>query len=223
VTDDLPFDYEPLAPPNAAATPRKCPHPRDQRQRGTLTYDDGSAVYDKCECGKLFDAERATGVDPRHRYPGNQHRRSTPPETRFWDRVKRGVGCWEWQGYRPSDHYGKIYVNGQTHRVHRYSYMLHYGAIPPGLAVGHRCDNKGCVRPDHLYLTTLGDNVRDAVRTGLIGKGVRSPLAAFTTADVHNIRALAAAGMSGSAIARQYGVWPRTVTMLLSGRRYADV
>ena len=90
-------------------------------------------------------------------------------EERFWLKVHRGDGCWEWHGCRlsqePKRNYG-IAWNGYDIRAHRYSWELTNGPVPAGMHVLHRCDNPPCVRPDHLFLGTQGDNLRDAVEKG---------------------------------------------------------
>lgn len=86
-------------------------------------------------------------------------------------------GCWEWPG-RLQKGYGFIRHEGRTQGVHRVSFLLLVGSIPPGLVVDHHCHNldescKGgptcrhrrCWNPDHLRLATIGDNSR-AGRTG---------------------------------------------------------
>lgn len=95
---------------------------------------------------------------------------------RFWSRVRRGDACWEWQGaarYRGG--YGKIYgaSAGRPQAAHRYSWELHNGPIPDGMVVGHHCDNPACVRPDHLFVGTQADNMRDASAKGRMWKGPR--------------------------------------------------
>ena len=97
---------------------------------------------------------------------------------RFWNRVKKTRGCWIWTGVI-SRRYGALKVNGRTHRAHRFSWVLRFGEIPEGLFVCHHCDNPVCVRPDHLFLGTPLDNMRDKIAKGravnLTGDAVSNP------------------------------------------------
>lgn len=89
-------------------------------------------------------------------------------EEKFWSKVVKSEGCWEWQGAKRSNGYGVIYKKGKSTQAHRFSWMITSGAIPEGMYVCHKCDNRPCVRPDHLFLGTHTDNMRDCGAKGRI-------------------------------------------------------
>jgi hypothetical protein len=84
---------------------------------------------------------------------------------RFLEKVKKGDGCWEWIGSKNSKGYGTLRRAGGHWMAHRVSYELAHGCkLPPNRWVLHRCDNPICVNPDHLFLGTQSDNMRDMAR-----------------------------------------------------------
>ena len=91
----------------------------------------------------------------------------TEPE-RFWSKVDRGGPdeCWLWRGGVSTNGYGNFYVSGRLVRAHRYAYETHYGPVAPELQVCHRCDNKPCCNPAHLFRGTKSDNMRDCAAKG---------------------------------------------------------
>lgn len=80
---------------------------------------------------------------------------------RFWSKVAKGDDCWEWQASIATTGYGQFMYEGRPHGAHRISWMLTNGDIPTGAWVLHKCDNRRCCRPDHLYLGDPAANARD--------------------------------------------------------------
>lgn len=75
-------------------------------------------------------------------------------------------GCWIWMKGISNDGYPVISAPDKTRRAHRVSYEVFNGSFDKSLMVCHRCDVPSCVNPDHLFLGTNGDNMRDAVAKG---------------------------------------------------------
>jgi hypothetical protein len=95
---------------------------------------------------------------------------------RFFSKINKTDSCWLWTGTRQRRNgiprYGFItkgrHGEGQM-SAHRASWVIHYGEIPDGLYVCHRCDNPPCVNPDHLFLGTALDNMSDMFAKGRSG------------------------------------------------------
>lgn len=109
-------------------------------------------------------------------------------EHRFWGKVLRSEECWEWNGALSHDGYGHYRCGGKVAGAHRYSYLLHNGPIPDSLLVLHHCDNRKCVRPDHLFLGTHQDNAKDRCAKGRSATGTSHARAKITEREVAAIK-----------------------------------
>lgn len=143
----------------------------------------------------------------------------------FWALVDASDtdGCWPWLGPVNGDR-GRLYWNGRPQYAYRVAWELAAGKpVPPDLHACHKCDNPICVRPDHIFLGTDGDNIRDAAAKGrLHGPGFRGeahPRSKGSDADVERARQMYAQGCLQREIAEALGVHQTTVSLWVRGRR----
>lgn len=142
-------------------------------------------------------------------------RRGTPADERFWGRVPvRGTGCWLWGGRLNSNGYGMFKLGGQGMNASRAAYMLSHGPFADGLHVLHRCDNRACVNPAHLFLGTHQDNMHDAAQKQRMRGGRGRKLSLDQRADIKRRRS----SESLSQLAAAFGV-SRTAILKVAGKR----
>ncbi len=138
------------------------------------------------------------------------------------------TGCWNWPGALNQSGYGQIGRNlGGAPKValcHRLSWEMHKGPIPPDLWVLHKCDNRRCCNPDHLFLGTNADNIRDRDQKGRHARlrGEDHPGAKLKAVEARAIRVLFDRGMNRNRIAAIFGITLATVRAIGCRRIWAD-
>lgn len=185
--------------------------------RKWLEQEQGKHVC-ACGCGEaiaIIQDHKYRGIPKFVRGHGGKVIRGLPEE-RFWKSINKTEGCWEWTGFTNDDGYGKIAINGEPVSVHRFSYQLHYGEIPLGLQVLHKCDNPPCCRPDHLFLGTRDENHKDKT---IKCRAARKLDARRVEDIVRRVRA----GESTVSLARAFGISHSGVSKIMSGLNWSHV
>ena len=154
----------------------------------------------------------------------------------FWDRVavRSDDDCWIWTGATQGGGYGALSrgsrANRRTWIASRVSYTIHFGQIPHGMLVCHRCDVVACVNPKHLFLGTDADNQRDAISKGRWSpacmnrpKGSQVGAAKLTEQAVADIRVRVASGVSQKSLAVEYGVSRSAICMAVGNKTWRSV
>ena len=153
--------------------------------------------------------------------------RRVVPE-KFWARVTKSDGCWLWQG--PVDRWG--YGRTSNRLAHRIAWELSTGESPGSLFVCHHCDTPACVRPEHLFLGTHSDNMRDKMSKGrgrgmfprgMNNAGEAHKRAKLTDDAVRRIRGMYRAGVACKDIAPLFGIAPNTAYQVAVRRKWPHV
>jgi hypothetical protein len=158
-----------------------------------------------CGCGGVVPPGRR---DYRTRFLVG-HKRPIDPVASFWKYVNKTDTCWLWTGKLHNTGYGVHRPVGRIEvTTHRFSWELHFGPIPEGKCVLHRCDVRNCVRPDHLFLGTRRDNMEDAAAKG------RMRSRRFSVQQREEILRRFKGGESQTSLAEEFGVVPNYIGYL---------
>ena len=140
--------------------------------------------------------------------PGGRPKSDTTK--RFLAKVRKmESGCHEWTAGLHRDGYGKFVDFGKTIQSHRVAYTLFVGPIPSESWVLHRCDNRKCVNPKHLFLGNALANIRD-----MDSKKRRGSRSKLTYEQVAEIRRLLSQRYSQEVIAKKFGVTQSVVSRI---------
>lgn len=123
--------------------------------------------------------------------------------------------CWQWTGIRNSNGYGRFPYKDAHLLAHRLAYVIFYGDVPKGFCVCHKCDNRLCVNPYHLWLGTQAENLQDAARKGRMyqpnTRAEKNGNTCLTWEKVRTIRKMKKAGTKNYHLAGLFGVSASTI------------
>lgn len=149
---------------------------------------------------------------------------------RFEERIypEPNSGCWLFMSTHEPGGYGRFCFNKTTRMAHRAAYEIYKGPIPDGMVVCHKCDVPACVNPDHLFLGTQSDNLKDMSDKGRRWKpewhGETHPRSKLTDDMVRQIRMERdATGASLSTLAKKYGVVHSTIAVVIRGESWTHL
>ena len=122
-------------------------------------------------------------------------------------------GCHEWTSTLHRDGYGKFHYKGQQVQAHRVAYSLFVGEIPQGMMILHKCDNRKCVNPEHLYAGTAKQNMADKIaRCRKLWGRMK-----YTQIQIDECKRLYASGMSQCEVAEKMNMDQTTVSRFVRG------
>lgn len=221
--------------PRKTTIPRVCEVCGNDFSAQPWQVRNGMGRYCSMKCVGI--SQRGPNYTPQPPRKYRASRATLPPfPERFWTHVDKSNDCWEWRAGKMATGYGSCRYNGSTQTTHRVAWQLTYGPIPAGMFVCHHCDNRICVRPDHLFLGTHADNMRDMAKKGRNYRAICTPerpshnrgsghgLSKLTEPDVAEIRRLYASGhYLQREIAERFGVNPGTVSGIVGRRSWRHV
>lgn len=178
-------------------------------------------------CGRTFFPFIQSAKHGAQKYCGRACRYvALPLSDRFWKYANRAEGCWIWSGPRDQDGYGVIGAcpcQGKNIRASHAAWRLHFGDIPEGKRICHKCDKPPCVNPDHLFLGTDAENHADAAKKGRHLPGELNHGSKLTVEAVIEIRRRYQSGDSYSHLGRIYGVTSEAISYIVRRKTWKHI
>ena len=143
----------------------------------------------------------------------------------FWNKVNKTENCWEWTASINNRGYGNFRYRSKTQKAHRVSWMLTFGEIPEGMNVNHRCDNRKCVNPSHLFVGTQHENNTDRNIKRRDGnfKGTLNPNRILDETDVKIIRMLSSLGCERRQMSQWFPVEESAICRIVAKKTWKHV
>lgn len=132
-------------------------------------------------------------------------------------------GCFNWLGSKNTKGYGTLSLYGRNVKAYRASFAVFRREIPDGMSVCHKCDNRACVNPAHLFLGTQTDNMHDAATKQRMSNGSRHSRTGLSESDVIAILEMYKGGSSVREAANRFGIKPQLARNIIKGATWRYV
>ncbi len=192
-------------------------------------YDEGARLYQSglscAECARQLGLNRTL----LHQALTNRGVIRAKPtlRERFEDKweVVTESGCWLWVARLNKHGYGTFQIGCRSCLAHRVSFEIYRSPIPEGMEILHKCDVRACVNPQHLYVGTQFENMRDRSERSSWeqAKGSQSVRSKLTEEDVLEIRRMSSAGRSYAELSERFGICKSNVATIVRRETWRHV
>lgn len=157
-----------------------------------------------------------------------KERKKVPINERLLSKIDKNdeTNCWEWTGSLSKFGYGRIGFRDKVYLTHRISYEIFNGSFDQNLFVCHKCDNPKCINPEHLFLGSQLDNMKDcSTKKRAFSRsfpGEDNPFAKLSNKDASLIRCKLKKGYKGKELAKLYNVNATTISNIKNNKTYTN-